>query len=252
MFRNKAIVITGAGSGIGRATAQILAREGAKVLVADLNEDAARETANLIEKEGGVASAMRMDVTNEKDVMAMVHEAVDQFGFINGAFNNAGLPMQNKLVEELDASSWDRIMNVNLRGVFLCMKYEIIAMRKHGGGAIVNTSSANGVVANPYASEYCASKHGVMGLTRGAACEASITGVRVNAVLPGMIVTPMVNELIRDPNFKEHHDAALARHTIGRFGTPEDIGYAVKWLLSDEASFMNGAGVAVDGGYTAR
>jgi 2,5-dichloro-2,5-cyclohexadiene-1,4-diol dehydrogenase 1 len=252
VFSDKTIVITGAGSGIGRATAKILAELDANLVVTDFDSDSAAETADLVSGFGGSIEWMRVDVSNESQVEAMVKLAVDKFGQLDGAFNNAGLPMQNKLVEELEVADWNRVMDVNLKGVFLCMKYEIAAMRKTGGGAVVNTSSGNGVVANPYASEYCASKHGVMGLTRGAACEAAITGVRVNAVMPGMIVTPMTQDLVNDPNFKEHHDIALARHTIGRFGQPEEIGYAVKWLLSDEASFVNGAGIAVDGGYTAR
>lgn len=134
MLGDKAIIVTGAGSGIGRATTLILARHGAKLLVADLNRDAAEETARLVESEGGVAHPMRVDVTCESDIKAMVDCAVETFGYLNGAFNNAGLPMQNKLVEELDAIDWDRVMDVNLRGVFLCMKYEILAMRNHGGG----------------------------------------------------------------------------------------------------------------------
>lgn len=249
---NKVIIVTGAGSGIGRATANILADVGASVIVTDYDEASARDTAESINNKGGKAAALRVDVIKEQDVIAMVDFALETYGRIDGAFNNAGLQMQNKLVEELEESDWDRVLDVNLKGVFLCMKHEIAAMRKTGGGAIVNTSSGNGVVANPYASEYCASKHGVLGLTKGAACEAAITGVRVNAVMPGMIMTPMIADLVKDPNFKEHHDIALARHTIGRFGQPEEIGYAVKWLLSDEASFVNGAGIPVDGGYTAR
>ena len=252
MFSNKTIVITGAGSGIGRATARILAELNANLVVTDFDGDSAAETAELIRGFGGGIESMRVDVCDVNQVKAMVDLAVERFGQLHGAFNNAGLPMVNKLVDELEVDDWDRVLDVNLKGVFLCMKYEIAAMRKTGGGAIVNTSSGNGAVANPYASEYCASKHGVMGLTRASACEAAVTGVRVNALMPGMIVTPMTEDLVNDPNFKEHHDIALARHTIGRFGQPEEIGYAVKWLLSDEASFVNGAGIAVDGGYTAR
>lgn len=252
MFENKTIIITGGGSGIGRATANILAGLGANLVVTDYSEESAGETARLIREAGGSAEAMRVNVTQASEVEAMVDFAVSTFGKLDGAFNNAGIGMQNKSVDELTEDDWDRVLDVNLKGVFLCMKYEIAAMRKTGGGAIVNTSSGNGVVANPYASEYCASKHGVMGLTRGGACEAAVTGVRVNAVMPGMIVTPMTEGLFKDPNFKEHGELALKRHTIGRFGQPEEIGYAVKWLLSDEASFVNGAGIAVDGGYTAR
>ncbi|WP_321818694.1 MULTISPECIES: glucose 1-dehydrogenase [unclassified Paraburkholderia] len=252
MLENKIIIVTGGGSGIGRATSRILARNGAKVVVADFNQAGAAETAAAIEAEGGVAKSLKVDVADEASVVEMVNFTVGSFGRLDGAFNNAGLQMQNKLLEDLTEAEWHRVVNVNLTGVFLCMKHEILAMRKTGGGAIVNTSSANGIVANPYSSEYVASKHGVLGATRAAACEAAITGVRVNAVLPGMINTPMIADLINSPDFKVHYDAALARHTIGRFGEPEDVGYAVKFLLSNESSFVNGAGFTVDGGYTAR
>jgi 2,5-dichloro-2,5-cyclohexadiene-1,4-diol dehydrogenase 1 len=252
MLHNKVILVTGGGSGIGRATSLILTRARAKVLVVDYNEAGAQETADMIAKEGGTAKAMRIDVTSEKEVIAMVDAALSSFGRLDGAFNNAGLPMQSKLVEDMSEAEWDRVMNVNLKGVFFCMKHEILAMRKNGGGAIVNTSSGNGLVGQEYSSEYVASKHGVLGLTRGAACDAAVTKVRVNAVLPGLIMTPMVAGLAENPELKSHLEVALKRHTIGRFGQPEDVGYAVKWLLSDEASFINGAAICVDGGYTAR
>lgn len=252
MLSNKSIIVTGGGSGIGRAASVIMAKAGAKVLVTDYNEASAKETAEMIVKAGGTAKAMRVDVTNEKEVIAMVDMAVASFGRLDGAFNNAGVPMSNKLVEDLTEADWDKVMGVNLKGVFFCMKYETLAMRKTGGGAIVNTASANGLVGQELSSDYVASKHGVVGLTRGAACDAAVTKVRVNAVLPGMIMTPMVAGLAATPEFKPHFDNALKRHTIGRFGEPEDVGYAAKWLLSDEAAFMNGAAVSVDGGYAAR
>ena len=252
MLNNQVIVVTGAGSGIGRATCLVLAKAGAKVLVTSHSEANARETAAMVEKAGGVAKALRADVSNEDDVIAMVDFAVETFGRLDGAFNNAGITLHNKLVEDLDASEWDQVMDVNLKGIFYCMKHETRAMRKTGGGAIVNNSSVNGLVGIPCSAGYVASKHGVIGLTRGAACDAAVTGVRVNAVLPGMIRTPMIAALIATPDFKAIYDETLARHTVGRIGEPEDVGYAVKWLLSDEASFMNGAAICVDGGYTAR
>jgi NAD(P)-dependent dehydrogenase (short-subunit alcohol dehydrogenase family) len=252
VLTNKVIIVTGGGSGIGRAAAKILARNGAKLIVADLSEAGAVETVGAIEEEGFIAKSVKVDVADEGNVRAMVDFAVKSFGRLDGAFNNAGLQMQNKLLEDLSETEWHRVVNVNLTGVFLCMKHEILAMRKTGGGAIVNTSSGNGLVGNPYSSEYVASKHGVLGVTRAASCEAAVTGVRVNAVLPGMINTPMIANLVKNPDFKVHYDAALARHTIGRLGEPEDVGYAVKFLLSDEASFINGAAFTVDGGYTAR
>ena len=252
MLKDKVIIVTGSGSGIGRATALILAKAGAKVLATDALESAVRETASLVEGAGGITKAMRVDVSKEGEVAAMVAFAVKSFGRLDGAFNNAGVPMHNKLVEDLSEAEWDRVLDINLKGVFFCIKHETLAMRSTGGGAIVNTSSANGLVGQPYGAEYIASKHGVVGLTRGAACDAATTKVRVNAVLPGVIKTPMVAERLADKEFKAFFDTVLARHTVGRLGEPEDIGYAVKWLLSDEASFMNGAAVCVDGGYTAR
>lgn len=252
MLVGKVVIITGAGSGIGRATALLAAKAGAKVLVADVNEKSAAETVELIEKDSGIAKAVRVDVTSETDIVQMIEQAVGAFGQIHGAFNNAGLQSRQKLVEELTESDWDTVMDVNLKGVFLCMKHEIAAMRKTGGGAIVNTSSGDGVVGRAYAVDYVTSKHGVLGLTRSAAAEALITGVRVNAVLPGMTMTPLVEDLLKDPSFQKHAEAARERHSIGRFGQPEDVGRAANWLLSDEASFINGACLPVDGGYTAR
>ena len=160
--------------------------------------------------------------------------------------------MHNKLVPDLTAKDWNAVFEVDVTGVFLCMRCEIEAMRKTGGGAIVNNSSMNGLVAIPHATEYVAAKHAVIGATRGASSEARETGVRVNAVLPGLIETAMIDRLKDEPGFKDHYAAALERHSIGRFGKPDDVGYAVRWLLSEEAAFINGAILAVDGGYTAR
>ena len=252
MLNDKVIIVTGAGSGIGRATSQILAKAGAKVVVADLSEAGAKETEQSIIDEGNVAAAMRVDVTSEADVKAMVDFAVEKFGRLDGAFNNAGIMMHSKLPDELELREWNAVLGVNLNGVYLCMKYEIAAMRKTGGGAIVNTSSVTGLVGIPYGIEYVTSKHGVIGATRGAACDAAITGVRVNAVLPGSINTPMTAAAANNPEFADIMQAILERHTVGRLGEPEDVGNAVKWLLSDEASFINGVALPVDGGYTSR
>lgn len=195
---------------------------------------------------------MVVDVTQEADIMAMVDRAVAEFGRLDGAFNNAGAEMHNKSTADLTLAEWNATIAVNLTGLFLCMKYEMSAMQKTGGGGIVNNSSNVGLVGMPFATEYSASKHGVIGATRSASCEAAKTGVRVNAVCPGMVMTPMIEGLRSDPNFKSFFETALGRHSIGRFGKPEEIGHVVKWLLSDEASFVNGAALAVDGGYTAR
>ena len=252
MLRDKVIVVTGAGSGIGRAASLILAEAGAKVVVSGRSGAEVEEVAKEINAAGGAAVAVEADVSKEADVAAMVGRAVAEFGRLDGAFNNAGIEMHNKLTPDLDAADWDGVLGVNARGVFLCMKHEIRAMRRTGGGAIVNNSSMNGVVAIAHSTEYTASKHAVNGATRGAASEARETGVRVNAVLPGLIMTPMIEKLKDDPGFKDHFATALERHSVGRFGTPEDVGYAVRWLLSNEAAFVNGAMLAVDGGYTAR
>ena len=252
MLEDKVIIVTGAGSGIGLATAVILAQAGAKVVVSGRHGSDLDGAVGKVREAGGKAVAVIADVAQEADVIAMVDRTLSEFGRLDGAFNNAGIEMHNKLVDDLEAAEWDSVLNVNARGVFLCMKHEIKAMRRTGGGAIVNNSSMNGVVAIAHSTEYTASKHAVIGATRGAASEARETGVRVNAVLPGLIVTPMIEKLKDDPGFKDHFASALERHSIGRFGQPEDVGHAVKWLLSDEASFINGAMIAVDGGYTAR
>lgn len=251
LLTNKVILVTGAGSGIGRATAMIVAKAGAKVFATGRTAASVAETADLIRAEGGIVETMQADVTIEAEVKAMVDAAVATFGRLDGAFNNAGMHLQFQAVQDLTEEVWDRATNVFLKSVFLCMKHEIIAMRKTGGGAIVNNSSTQGVVGSAYGIEYTATKHGVLGATRSAACEAGFTGVRVNAVVPGMIATPMVAGFLESEDAAEHRAAVLARHPIGRFGEPEEVGYAVKWLLSDEAAFVNGAAIAVDGGYTA-
>ena len=252
MLENKVIAITGAGSGIGQAAAVLCAEAGAKVVIGDLNEAGLQETKRRIEAAGGQAHVVIVNVSDEDQVIAFVNAAKEVFGRLDGAFNNAGLQMQNKLLQDLTLEEWNRVNDVNSTGVFLCIKHEIALMRETGGGAIVNTSSGNGLVAQPYSSEYVASKHSVVGITRGAASEAAITGVRVNAVLPGMIETPMIADLVKSEEFKPHYKSALERHTIGRFGTAEDVAYVARFLLSDQSAFMNGAAVAVDGGYTAR
>ena len=252
MLNDKVVVVTGAGSGIGRATAVILARAGAKVVLGGLNEGELNEAVGEVCAAGGTAVAVVADVSREADVVAMVDRAVSEFGRLDGAFNNAGVEMRNKLTSDLTVDDWERVFDVDVTGVFLCMRHQIRAMRRTGGGAIVNNSSMNGLVAIPHATEYVAAKHAVIGATRGASSEAGETGVRVNVVLPGLIETAMIDRLTNDPGFKDHYASALERHSVGRFGKPEDVGYAVKWLLSDEAAFINGAVLAVDGGYTAR
>lgn len=250
LLDGKVVIVTGAGSGIGRAAARVFADEGAIVCLLDRDADANEESRALI---GGSARAWTCDVADEASVAAVVDAVGSAFGRLDGAFNNAGIEMANKLVPDLDIADWSRMMAVNLTGVFLCMKYQTKAMASGGGGAIVNNSSGDGIIGAPYASDYVAAKHGVVGLTRAAACEARYTGVRVNAVLPGLILTPMVEDrLFGNPAFEAQVAPMVERHSIGRFGQPEEVGQAACWLLSDRASFVNGAALTVDGGYTAR
>ncbi len=243
----KAIIVTGAASGIGLAAAKLLAEAGAKLLLCDLDEAAAQQAASRCGGPGAVG--LRCDVSNEDDVKSMVRAAVDTFGTLDGACNAAGVPQRGKLLHEVTADEWDHCHRVNLRGAFLCNKYQIAAMLETGGGAIVNIVSTAGMVGFPNGAEYCASKAGVLGLMRGAAIDYAQKGIRINSVLPGATDTPMLaGAFAQDPGLK---DALASVHPIGRLGQPSEIAAAARWLLSDEASFVTGAAYAVDGGHTA-
>ncbi|MBI3758581.1 MAG: SDR family oxidoreductase [Deltaproteobacteria bacterium] len=243
-------LVTGGGSGIGRATALILAREGAKIMIADYVPEGGDRTVKLIKEIGGEASFVPTDVAIPSQVEAMVNKTVETYGRIDCAFNNAGIEGRMANTAEATEENFDRIIAINLKGVWLCMKYEITQMLKQGGGSIVNTASAAGLVAVETLSAYTASKHGVVGLTKTAALEFAQKNIRVNCVCPGLINTPMVARLIDGGGMNEQD--FIAAEPVGRMGKPEEIGEGVAWMLSDAASFVTGHSLAVDGGWVAR
>jgi NAD(P)-dependent dehydrogenase (short-subunit alcohol dehydrogenase family) len=245
-FSGKVALITGAGSGIGRASALLFARNGAKVVVADVTAEAGEETVALARAENTDALFVRADVSKRADVEALIGAAIDQFGRIDIAHNNAGISGANALLADYPEDEWDRVVDVNLKGIWLCMKYELRQMLIQGGGVIVNTSSVAGLRGSQGVSPYVASKHGVVGLTRAAALEYARSNIRVNAVAPGTIHTAMLD------SFTDGDERILsqfaASEPIGRLGTPEEVAQAVGWLCSDGASFITGATLSVDGG----
>lgn len=251
ILEGKAALVTGGASGIGRATSLAMAREGARVAVADRTEERSAQTVALINAAGGQAIAIGGDVANEADVAAMVARTVAAFGRIDCAFNNAGIGggtvgPRNQRLHEMERSSFDAMLAINLTGVFLCMKHEIVQMLVQGGGAIVNTASIAGLVGLATSSSYVAAKHGVVGLTKTAAIEYGRDNIRVNCVNPGYITTPMTEEIVR-----MRYEALMAKVPMNRMGVPEEIAEAVVWMCSDRASFMNGASHVIDGGYYA-
>ena len=250
LTEGKIVLVTGAGSGIGRATALVFAREGAKVVVADIVVEGGQETVQQIEAAGGEAIFVKADVSQAADVETLIAKTVETYGRLDCAFNNAGIEGGMKLTIDCTKEEFDRTIAVNLTGVWLCMKYEIQQMLSHGSGAIVNTASAAGLVGFPGLPDYVASKHGVVGLTKTAALEYAKSGIRVNAVCPGVIQTPMVERGAQlSPGFDE---LALSMEPVGRFGQPAEVGEAVVWLCSDAASFVTGHPMAVDGGLVAQ
>ncbi|MFA5883324.1 MAG: SDR family oxidoreductase [Acidimicrobiia bacterium] len=244
-FAGKVAIVTGAGGGIGRASALGFARAGASVVVADVNADGAEETVALAEAAGGRAIAVPTDVASSDAVQAMVERTITQFGRLDYAHNNAGVAGEQNDVGDVPEAEWDRVLGVMLRGVFLCMKYEIPHMLAEGG-SVVNTASGAGLVAYPGQSPYVSSKHGVIGLTKTAALEYGARGVRVNAVCPGTVLTPMVETVIEEMDLEPQ---LIALHPIGRIGTADEVANAVLWLCSDDASFVLGHALSVDGGY---
>jgi NAD(P)-dependent dehydrogenase (short-subunit alcohol dehydrogenase family) len=247
---DKVALVTGAGSGIGRAVAVRLAAAGAKVIVADFNEDASARTCAELKKSGAEAAWRRTDVCKTDEVQELVAFTTRTFGRLDCAVNNAGIQGELASTAECSEQNWDRIVDTNLKGVFLCMKYELQEMLRRGSGAIVNIASNFGLVGSPQMPAYSASKHGVVGLTKTAAIEVAARGIRVNAVCPGPTLTPLAEAVIKEtPGII---DAINSRLPIGRMASPEEIAQAVAWLCSDEAVFVVGGIFPVDGGYVAQ
>jgi NAD(P)-dependent dehydrogenase (short-subunit alcohol dehydrogenase family) len=251
----KVMLVTGGASGIGRATALACAREGARLIIADLQEEGGQHTVHLITEQGGEASFVQTDVTQATAVEALIAQAVERYGRLDCAHNNAGISGRGiagdhrALTAEYPDDRWHQVIASNLTGVWLCMKYELRQMLTQGGGAIVNTASIGGLVALPGNAAYVASKHGVVGLTRTAAVEYAKHGIRVNCVCPGYIQTPMTAPGMHDPN---RMALMIASEPVGRMGDPTEVAAALVWLCSDAASFVTGHAMAVDGGYLAQ
>ena len=248
-FAGKVALVTGAGSGIGLATAKAFGEAGASVVLADRREDAVRAAAEGLSASGGKALAVRCDVTDDTQVASMIDRTVSAFGRLDAAFNNAGVMQRRVDTAEISGDEWDRVMAINLRGVWSCMKYELPQMLRNGGGAIVNCSSIGGVIGVPGLAAYHAAKHGVIGLTKTAALEYATRKIRINAVCPGTINTPMAESLTGgDPKILAEF---LKDEPIGRIAEPEEVAAAVLWLCSPGASYVVGHALFVDGGYTA-
>jgi NAD(P)-dependent dehydrogenase (short-subunit alcohol dehydrogenase family) len=250
LVAGKVALVTGASSGIGRATALAFAREGAKVVVADVTVEGGEETVVQVKKAGGEAIFVKTDVSKAVEVEALVAKAVATYGRLDCAYNNAGIAGKAKTVVDDTEDNWDRILAINLKGVWLCMKYEIAHMLKQGGGAIVNTASGAGLIGVRRGGAYVASKHGVVGLTKTAALEYAKAGIRVNCVCPGPIDTPMLQGI--GGSNQVVIGRMVAAQPGGRLGKPAEIAEAAVWLCSDAASFVTGLPMPVDGGYTAQ
>jgi NAD(P)-dependent dehydrogenase (short-subunit alcohol dehydrogenase family) len=247
-FAGKVAFVTGAANGIGRSTAIAFAREGANVVVADISEQGNRETVRMIEELGGQALAVTCNVTRAEDVRLAMEKTIDTFGRLDFAFNNAGVEHPSTPAADITEETWDRVIDINLKGVFLCMKYEIPLMLKQGGGAIVNTSSGAGVKGFKGGVSYGASKYGVIGMTKCAALDYADANIRINVVCPGIIDTPMMDRFTGGT--AEGRDRVIAQEPVGRMGSPEEIAAAVIWLCSDAAAFVVGHAMVIDGGQT--
>jgi NAD(P)-dependent dehydrogenase (short-subunit alcohol dehydrogenase family) len=250
-FEEKVALVTGAASGIGKTTAMAFAREGAAVLLSDVSQEQGEQVVREIEQAGGRAAFARADVSVAAEVEEMVHAALDRFGRLDCAINNAGIGGPAATAADYSEEDWRRVLDINLNGVWLCLKYEVQAMLKSGGGSIVNVASILGLVGFPSAPAYVTAKHGVVGLTKAAALDHAGQGIRVNAVCPGFIETPLLAKAGLAPG-SEAHTAIAAKHAMNRMGTEEEVASIILWLSSAEASFVTGAPYLVDGGYVAQ
>jgi NAD(P)-dependent dehydrogenase (short-subunit alcohol dehydrogenase family) len=250
LVEGKVALVTGAATGIGRASALLLAGEGARVLVSDVNDAGGVETVGMIREAGGAAEYQHADVSDEPQVEALVRACVDAFGRLDCALNNAGITGPVGPLHQIEFEQWSRTLAVNLDGVFLCMKHELPIMHEQGAGAIVNTSSGSGFIATPGLAAYCATKHAILGITKTAAVENARTGVRINAICPGSTDTPLLRATMdRDPAIEK---MVVASMPGGRLGEAMEIAEAAVWLCSDRASFVSGHSMLVDGGSVAR
>ncbi|WP_312362391.1 glucose 1-dehydrogenase [Sphingobacterium sp.] len=247
-MKNKTILITGAGSGMGEATAKMFASKGAKVVVADINEANARSVTDSITAAGGQAFAIRCDVADEQQVKQMVEKTVEVYGSLDAAFNNAGIIKPSIDTAELESADFDQVININLKGVWLCMKYELLQMRRQGSGTIVNSSSIAGLAGAPGRTAYAAAKHAIVGMTKSVGAEYAARGIRVNAVCPGTIDTPMVHDMLKTGDLDEQE--AIKLMPINRLAKADEVASTVLWLCSEESSFIVGQAIAVDGGFT--
>jgi NAD(P)-dependent dehydrogenase (short-subunit alcohol dehydrogenase family) len=248
-FQGKIAIVTGAASGIGRTAAQLFAQQGARVVVSDVVKEGGHETVAAIKEAGGEAIFVRADVADPADCKALVQRTMDEYNRLDFAFNNAGIAGEQNPTADYSIEGWQQLIDVNLSGVFYCLKYEIPALLETHGGAIVNMASILGQVAFAGSPAYVTSKHGVIGLTQNAAVEYGSQGIRVNAIGPGFIRTPMISDFEEQPEIMQQ---LVALHPIGRLGTPEEVAELVIWLCSEKASFVTGAYYPVDGGYLAR
>ena len=251
-FEGKIALITGGSSGIGRATAIAFAKKGAKVVIGDRMEKEGQETVAMIKKNGSEAIFFKTDITQATEVKNLVNQTISTYNRLDYAFNNAGTEgILGPSIEESE-ENWNQVINTNLKGVWLSMKYQIPEMLKNGGGAIVNNASVAGLIGVPNRSIYCASKHGVIGLTKAVALEQATAGIRINSVCPGVIQTDMTDRVFGKDDDSEGKVQMAAAHPIGRIGQPEEVANAVVWLCSDAASFITGHSLTIDGGYTVK